>query len=293
MPLSDQDAEKINNGLQHWRQGDVVLDSGLEFLHLGDVSRPLSSASQQIASASGSADEIPYGATPILDKVAGLVMLTQTCDIVRDCRKRPFVDVAPLIRVSAEWLSDIRRLRRPAFAYVPGTAADQLVADLDRIMTVEKVLVADWTRVSGWETDSDLRDFALALSRKTSRFAFPNDFNSATRQLQERFTKKHDRKSDEGAHLRALTEIRVRAAPSWDSERVQLSWWFIKDADPNEVDEVDWPGWADKWIKLFADTGRFNLDPPTVCRLEDMTARDYVESNRLDLDSLSSPNKES
>jgi hypothetical protein len=129
MPFSDQDAEKINSWLQHWRQGDVVLDSGLEFLHLGDLSRPLSSASRQIAN-SLEPDEIPQGATPILDEVAGLVMLTQTCDIIRDCRKRPFVDVAPLVQVTADELSDIRRLRRPAFVYVPGAAGDRLLLTL-------------------------------------------------------------------------------------------------------------------------------------------------------------------
>jgi hypothetical protein len=56
--VSDEDAEYINNALQHWRQGDVVLDSGLEFLHLADLSRPLSSASQQIASASERTDGV-------------------------------------------------------------------------------------------------------------------------------------------------------------------------------------------------------------------------------------------
>jgi hypothetical protein len=158
-------------------------------------------------------------------------------------------------------------------------------------MAVEKSLVADWTRVQGWETDSDMRDFALALSRKRSRFAFPDVFVAAAGQLQERLTEKHDKQSDEGAHLRALREIRVRAAPSWDSEQVQLSWWFIKVADP-EIGKVDWPGWVEKWIKLFPQSGRFQSDPPTVCRLEDMTARDYVESDRLDLDRLSSSKDE-
>ena len=33
--------------------------------------------------------------------------------------------------------------------------------------------------------------------------------------------------------------------------------------------------------------GRFRLDAPIACRLEDMTARDYVDSDRLDLDRLS------
>jgi hypothetical protein len=147
--------------------------------------------------------------------------------------------------VTADELNDIRRLRRPAFAYVPATAANCLVADLDRTMTVEKSLVADWTRVPGWETDTDLRDFALALSRKRSRFAFPEDFVAAAMPLQERLTEKHNGQSDEGAHLRALREIRVRAAPSWDSKQVQLSWWFVKDADP-EIDNIDWPGWIER-----------------------------------------------
>jgi len=291
MPVSDEDAEKINAALQHWRQGDVVLDSDLEFLHLADLSRPLSPASNQVADNPLAAGEILPGATPILDQVAGLVMLTQTCDVVRDCRKRPFVEVAPLVQVTADELNDIQRLKRPAFAYVPATGADRLVADLDRTMTVEKSLVAVWTRVPGWKSDSELRDFALALSRKRSRFAFPDDFVAAAGQLQERLVEKHDKQSDEGAHLRALREIRVRAAPSWDADQVQLSWWFIKEADP-EIDKVDWPGWAEKWIKLFPQSGRFQCDPPTVCRLEDMTALDYVESDPLDLDRLSVPRGE-
>jgi hypothetical protein len=158
-------------------------------------------------------------------------------------------------------------------------------------MTVEKALVTNWTRISGCATDNDLRDFALALSRKRSRFAFPDDFNLAVRQVQERVAGKHNRKSEEGAHLRALSEIRVRAAPSWDSLQVQLSWWFVKEADPDLM-KVGGSGWADKWMQLFDQRGRFHLDPPTVCRLEDMTARDYVESDRLDLDNLSSPNED-
>jgi hypothetical protein len=286
MPLSDDDAKKINDALQHWRQGDVVLDSDLEFLHLADLSRPLSSASLKIASASERADEITHGATAILEEVPGLVMLTQTCDIVRDCRSRPFVEVAPLIPVTADELENIRRLKRPAFAFVPGAAFSRLVADLDRAMTVEKALVVGWRHISGWKTDDDLRDFVSALSRKRSRFAFPNDFVAAAGPLHARLAGKNDKKSDEGAHLRALREIRVRAAPSWDSERVQLSWWFIKDADPEEA-KADWPGWADSWIKLFKQGGRYLVDPPTVCRLEDMTAQDYVVSDRLDLDRLS------
>lgn len=161
-----------------------------------------------------------------------------------------------------------------------------LVADLDRTMTMEKALVAGWTRIPGWESDDDLRDFALALARKRSRFAFPDDFVDAARDLQRHLADKHNRQTDEGAHLRALREIRVRAAPSWDHGEVRLSWWFIKDTDPEHTD-IDWPVLLNRWLGLFDRTGRFRLHPPIACRLEDMTARDYVESDRLDLDRLS------
>ena len=43
----------------------------------------------------------------------------------------------------------------------------------------------------------------------------------------------------------------------------------------------------DKWLDLFDWDQRFSLESRVACRLEDMTARDYVASDRLDLDRLS------
>ena len=287
MPLADEDEKAIDEALRAWRQGDVCLDAGLEFLHLADMSRPHSPASLQIADASENAGEVLEGGpTPVLDEVRGVVMLTQTCDVVRRCRERPFVEVSPLIRMGEQVVEAVRRLKRPAFAYVSVTAAGCLVADLDRTMTVEKALVAGWTRTPGWETDAELRDFAVALARKRSRFAFPDDFVSAVQPLQKHLVDKHDKKTGEGAHLRALREIRVHATPSWDGDSVRLSWWFIKDSDPVGVN-VDWSGFVDRWLARFEQGGRYQLDSSIACRLEDMTARDYVESDRLELDRLS------
>ena len=289
MPLTEEEERTIDEALRVWRQGDVSLDADLEFVHFADLSRPHSPASAQVAEAlANDGEAIEVGATPVLDEVRGMVMLSQTCDVVRRCRDRPFVEVAPLVEVDESVVEEIRRLKRPAFAYVPTTVGDRLVADLDRTMTVEKALIAGWTRIPGWQTDDDLRDFARALARKRSRFAFPDDFVAAARSLQQHLIDKHSRQTDEGAHVRALREIRVRAAPSWDASELQLSWWFIKDADPVDV-QVDWPALLDQWLALFDQTGRFRLDPPIACRLEDMTARDYVESDHLDLDRLSVP----
>ncbi len=285
MALTGEDEQTIDQALQAWRQGDISLDAGLEFLHLADLSRPHSHASIQVTEALADAGgAIEAGATPVLDEVRGMVMLSQTCDVIRGCRARPFVEIAPLIEVPEQWVEEIRRLKRPAFAYVPIVAGDRLVADLDRTMTVEKALVAGWARTPGWETDDELRNFASALARKRSRFAFPDDFVAAAADLQSRLAARHNRQTTEGAHLRALREIRVRASPSWDNGEVLLSWWFLKDADPAEA---DWVASLKSWLDLFDSTGRFRLDASIACRLEDMTARDYVESDRLDLDRLS------
>ncbi len=287
MSLTEEDEQAIDQALQVWRQGDVSLAAGLEFLHFADLSHPHSPASVQVADALANDGEvIEAGATPVVDEVRGVVMLSQTCDVVRSCRVRPFVEIAPLIEVPEPWVEEIRRLKRPAFAYLSITAGECLVADLDRTMTVEKAVVARWTRAPGWETDDELRDFARALARKRSRFAFPNDFVAAARKLQAHLSIRHHRQTDEGAHLRALREIRVRAAPSWDDREVQLCWWFIKDTDA-VGGQVDWPTFLERWLALFDQTGRFRLDPPIACFLEDMTAREYVESDQLDLDRLS------
>ena len=280
MSLSDEDERTIDGALRVWRQGDVCRDARLEFLHLADLSRPHSPASVQAARDFGP------GIEAVLHEVPGMAMLSQTCDVVRSCQERPFVEIAPLVEVAKPWIEDIRRLKRPAFAYVPSIASTCLVADLDRVMTVEKALVAGWTREPGCRTDEERRDFAQALARKRSRFAFPDDFVVAAGNLQKRLIDKHDKRTDEGAHLQALREIRVRAAPGWNHDEVHLSWWFVEDADPAGV-RTDWQTWRDRWLDLFDWTGRFHLDAGVVCRLENMTALDYVESDRLDLDRLS------
>lgn len=281
------DEAQINAALDQWRQGDVVLGASFDFLHMADLAYPLSPAAKALVHyLSSNAEPIPEGPTALTDaEVEGYIVLTQTCDLVRDCKDRPFAEICPLIKApTAEFYEQVRKSRRPSFATVPAMNASLLIADLDRVMTVEKSLVARWQRVPGCITDNDALDFARALRRKAGRFAFPDDFEKAARRLQARIISKHDKQSAEGAHLRALREIRVRASPSWDAPLVRVSYWFIKEEDP---DDAHWVQWSGVWSALFDESGRFKLEPPIVARLEDITALDYVESVRLDFDNLS------
>lgn len=268
---------KISEALQQWRQGDCVLGEQW-FVFRVSPDAPLTG---DAAAAAEDGVENAEGA------VFGFAVVTQTCDIVRDCGERPFVEVCPLVEVDEDKLHEIERGRRPNYAYLPGLASRHLVADLDRVMTVEKPVVAQWERVAGCLDDNDSRRLSLALSRKRARFAFPNDFVTFAAPLKSRMSDKHDKGSDEGRALRALREIRIRAAPSWDADTVQLMFWFIRNEDQPTFEKQRWDTLLKAWLARVPATGHFAEVDGAVLTLDDLTARDYVESDPLDLDHLS------
>jgi len=274
-PDSDE-AKRIDASLREWRQGDLALEESW-FVHVGDGAAPLSAA----------AAEAGNGVQALTSEVLGLVVVTQTCDIVRSCVTRPYVEVSPLVRVSEDDLHQVKRGRRPAHATLPTLEKDLLVADLDRVMTVEKSIVASWERTPGFTRDTDGRAFAQALARKRVRFAFPDDFTSLAKKLQARLGDKHDKNTDEGRGLRALREIRVCASPSWDAASTEVFFWFIRhDADAT----FEGKSWADllkDWLKLVHATSRFTSVDGQIATLQEMTAEEYVDSDPLDLDHLS------
>jgi len=270
--------DKIDKALQDWRQGDCVLGEHWLLFRL-DVGAPITEEARVAAAEGADAGEA---------EVRGLMLLTQTCDIVRSCRDRPFVEVCPLVEVDNDKLDEIRKGRRPNYAYIPGIADNTgLVGDLDRLMTVEKAVVAGWDRVTGCRDDDEVRRLSLALARKRARFAFPDDFVVFVKDLQSRLISKHNKNSDEGRALRALREIRVRAAPSWDAEHVQLTFWFIRHEDEPRFEDQTWDTYLASWLARVRNDGRFHSINGAIVSLDDITARDYIESDQLDLDHLS------
>ena len=270
----------IDATLEQWSQGDCTVGD-YWFITRFDPQRPLTPDAADVVATSAEADLTE-------SSVSGFVVVTQTCDLVRSCAERPFVEVAPLVAVDDQYLQDIHRLKRPRYAYIAGVAQFNLVADLDRVMTVEKAVVARWERISGCPSDADTRLLAEALARKRSRFAFPDDFNEFAKELQKRMQKRHDKADDDGVGLRALREIRVRAAPAWDAERVELMFWFIRAEEDVLFKNKAWHELLAQWLKLLPPSARFSAVDGTVVSLDDITAKDYLQSDRLDLDRLSS-----
>lgn len=216
------------------------------------------------------------------------MLVTQTCDVVRPCKTRPYVEVAPLVQVSAEDHLAAQRGRRPALVTLPALVPSDLAVDLDRVMTVEKSVVAKWRRTPGTTSDADARAFAQALARKRMRFAFPDDFTHFAKKLQGRLVDKHEKNTVEGRGLRALREIRVQATPSWNASSVDLMFWFIRHDAATDFDRKNWGDLLEAWLELFPSSDRFTKVEGQVVTLGDLTGADYVGSDPLDLDHLSS-----
>jgi hypothetical protein len=278
--VNDRDSwiQAIDTTLSEWCQGDCVLGE-YWFVYRFNPQRPLTSDSADVAQEETDLAE---------SEVRGFAVVTQTCDIVRSCNERPFVEVVPLVEVHEQQLYEIQQSRRPQYAHVPGVAELNLVADLDRVMTVEKAVVAEWERKPGCLSDDEVRALGQALTRKRARFAFPDDFTDFARKLQKRLRDKHDKATEEGEALRALREIRVRAEPSWSSSEIRLIFWFIRDEEQSKFQGIGWEQFLERWLKLIPESGRYQNVEGSVVTLEDMTAKEYVESDPLDLDHLSS-----
>ncbi len=276
--LDEEGRAQVDEVLQAWRQGDCVVGTQ-SFIFRTDIERPLTGA------AVGACAE---GDDTAKSEVSGFMVLTQTCDLVRSCGERPFIEVCPLVKIEDEGAHrEIERGRRPRYAFIPGLADRRLVGDLDRVMTIEKGAVAGWERVEGCQTEDDTRKLALALARKRARFAFPDDFGEFAAPLMCRMSSKHDKQGPEGRALRALREIRVRAQGSWDEEKVSLTFWFIRDPGDSTFEGQPWDDLLEKWEAYLPEHERFVNVQVVVQTLDDLSARDYVESDPLDLDHLS------
>lgn len=119
----DDEAKAVNQALAAWSQGDVSLDAGLAFLHLAELRSPHSSVSMQaVEGLRAAGEDVPPGSTAVEDAaIPGVVVLSQTCDIVRDCVERPFVEVCPLAQIPAAEMDAVRGLRKPTSRSCPAS----------------------------------------------------------------------------------------------------------------------------------------------------------------------------
>lgn len=275
--LDEELTERIDAGACSWWQGDIANVNWFRFFanrncpltpgELCSVDTPLPCSDQSIR---------------------GLVLLTQTCDIRKPCRKRPYVTVSPIVQLEGTDAALARKGRLLNFVPVPA-GGTQAFADLDRVMTVEKSFLLDWERIPGCRDDQERQAFGRRIARVHQRFAFPDDLHSALSDLVKRITKKFGKNDMEGKALEAIEEIRVTAAPNWDSAevRVFLTFALADGLIAPEITDEQWAKLVDEWLKLCKPIGVIKNIEGAALPLDEMTAREYLDSDRLELDYLS------
>ena len=261
----------LDEPLKHWRQGDFALDVG-GFLFAGKAE-----------------GDDRFDAEEITDNIVGLVVISQTCDIVRRTGERSLVAVCPLIKVPAAELSTVRKGRRPYLTDIENTDSE-VIADLRRVMSVHKDVVQTWTRQAGFTNDITRLRFAAALERKFGQFAFPDDFHQATKIFHERVWSRHSKpESEPGKVYRSLVQIRFGAEPNWTAEKRKINVVAImKGKDNREVDRTIISKELDSILdKIEWPNGYAWADPNFILgTAKELTAEDIILSQRGDFDFL-------
>lgn len=166
---------------------------------------------------------------------------------------------------------------------MPSLATKGLVVDLDATAAVHKTVVATWQRTPGCTNDKEQRQFAHALARHRQRFAFPDKFNELVKPIRRWFEDKAGKNSPAGRLVDATREVRV-GADDWNAPTYLI--FFV-------LTSTTLPGEAIEWqvsLEELATRRRHPSFPPIEFRLaalDDISAAEYLASDRLDWDGLS------
>lgn len=273
---SESDEEFLAR-LANWQQGDFSLDCG-DFL-FRDLSELIN-------------DDEDDGGAVFDSEVVGFAVISQTCDVVREPERVPYVSVCPMVVVDAKRIGEIERGQAPRFGFLSETP-DGGVVDFSRTMSVTKSLLVTWERQRGCADESQQLEFARALENFFGRFAFPNDFVASVASLRKAILSKYPKgKSDLGKAVRSIREIRVFPHASWsDAFAVPITFIAVLEnedkrelADREEIKKHILPK-----IRAIEWQGPFSLHADGIyfATLGDLTAADYLNSYPLDVNSLS------
>ena len=88
-----------------------------------------------------------------------------------------------------------------------------------------------------------------------------------------------------------LSELSARYVyvpnPLGSAEEIRIMFWFIHDDGSPLFEGKGWNTYREQWLRRVPTAGRFHSIDGAVQTLDDLTAREYVESDPLDLDHLS------
>lgn len=160
---------------------------------------------------------LPSGAVGTVSTEHGVVIVSQTCDIVLS--GRPQLTVAKVIQVADGEVADLVRGKKARYYPLRGLGSDFFAA-FDEIAIVSKQAVTDCEVSCGIDL-ADLHersDFSRALSRHFGRFAFPDEFSYWIQPFEDVVLQKYVKSNSyEAQALREVREFRLEEANGWQS----------------------------------------------------------------------------
>ncbi len=251
--------------LSAWRQGDYTL-----------------SVSEFLVADEWNEDGLQVSA----DSVKGLVVITQTCDIVNEAPGKECVVVCPLVEITPRNYEDICKGRSPSGAVLECPPYPNVVVDLGRMMSLHKSVFKRFERRDGFTTDIGRTRFAEALERKHGRFAFPDAFNdNILGKLRDRVLAAHKRDSDHGKAYRSIQTTRVSAKPNWDAAEVSVTFHFVlEQKDRRQASREQICRTLDEHLGKLIWPPAFSPASPayTLATMEEMTAAQWTMSQQVD-----------
>jgi hypothetical protein len=281
--------------LREWRQGDIFQLTS--FAYMSNLEAPSTPAAEEVAAKEDR--EKSSALQFVVEGIAQVVVLSQTCDLVDPPAANPFVEVAVAIHLEGEEATRARSVGTSGYVHIPEV---NLFADLYRTMTIEKSVLLSASRTAGLGSDKQRRRFAWEIGRHRQRPALPDDFRPIMKPLQNRVQRKYGQPTfdakgknptKEGVALEALQEIRVSAAPSWSSDAIDLRLFFITESQEiglGIMNKEDWQRQVDQWLTGCNDAlagTRYQSVSGEWTSWDDLTINEYFETDRLDFDRLS------
>lgn len=155
-----------------------------------------------------------------IDLPDGAVILSQTCDIVRE--NLPYLHIAPRVSLSEDDARQARKGRRPRYVNLPEIGTDAFV-DLSNVGSLHKRIAAKSSSVRGVTTDDQISKFGKSVGRHFSRFAYPDDVSRFFAPLSDVIQSKAGKlDSPEGRRIEDVLQLRVESISGWSHRPYEL-----------------------------------------------------------------------
>lgn len=264
--------EELRAALAPWRQGDFTISTGefpVAFLNENDV--------------------IETG----WDSVQGLVVVSQTCDIVNAMDLDDVVVVAPIVEVTEGLLESIKFGTTTVGAVIENSLLPTDVADLRFLATIRKTSLVKMERKEGFSSEQTRDVFVNALERRYGRFAFPDALsNGPVITIRNRAKSLRKKDSPNAKVYKSLRSVRLAADPDFDTPGAKIQFLLVLNdppqvfAQPQDIiaelksqeiaERFNWPPVFEKETPLFR-----------VVTMDSLSAREWDGSRHVDLDFIS------